>query len=80
MARPRYAKPTAQQFIHAWQTSSAVAEVASKLRMSRAQCRVRACRYRQHGVPLKAYPFPDPPDWEELAAYAVGLVEQPGSQ
>jgi hypothetical protein len=70
---------TQRQFIEAWQTSLTVADVAKKLRMSKTQCRVRACRYRQRGVPLKEYPPVELPvvDWEELAVYAAGLLEAP---
>ena len=75
-ARPTKNRPTPHQFVEAWQTSSTVAQVASKLGMKRAQVRVRACRYRQHGVPLKPYePAPLPEvDWEEVAQYAEDLV------
>jgi len=74
MARRKYPKPTPAEFIEAWQRSTTTAQVARKLRMSTAQVRVRACRYRKHGVPLKEYAVPEPPDWAELAAYAVSLV------
>ena len=60
---------TPGRFIEVWQTSSAVAEVASKLKMSKNTVRVRACRYRQRGVPLKDYPVAEIPavDWNGLA-------------
>jgi hypothetical protein len=48
-------RPTPEEFIEAWQSSSTVREVARKLRMKTNQVRVRACRYRQRGVPLKDY-------------------------
>ena len=72
------ARPTPPEFIKAWQTSSAVAEVASKLRMKKDQVRVRAFRYRQRGVSLKQFPPVELPvwDWDELAAYAADLVAQ----
>jgi hypothetical protein len=65
-----------QKFIEAWQTSNSVAEVASKLRMKKNQVRVRACRYRQRGVPLKEFPPVPLPvvDWEGLSQYAAELV------
>ena len=68
---------TPGRFIEVWQTSSAVAEVASKLKMSKNTVRVRACRYRQRGVPLKDYPPAEIPavDWNGLARYAVELLE-----
>jgi hypothetical protein len=68
---------TQRQFIEAWQTSSTVADVARKLRMKRGQVRVRACRYRKHGVPLKEYVPAELPwvDWSEMAQYAAELLE-----
>jgi len=68
---------TPRQFIEAWQTSLTVAEVASRLRMNKSQCRVRACRYRQRGVRLKEFPPVELPviNWKELAQYAADLVE-----
>src|SRR5438067_13691033 len=67
---------TPRQFIEAWQGSSAVAEVAQKLRMKKNQVRVRACRYRQRGVPLKEYVPAELPvvDWPGLAQYATQLL------
>jgi hypothetical protein len=65
-----------EKFIEAWQTSSSVAQVASKLQMKKAQVRVRACRYRKRGVPLKDFPYVPPPevDWEGLSRYAAKLA------
>jgi hypothetical protein len=80
MSRRKYAKPTPEEFILAWQCSTTTAQVARKLRMTTAQVRVRACRYRQHGVPLKEYAVPEPPDWEKLAAYAQSLVAPTASK
>ncbi|HZZ78464.1 MAG TPA: hypothetical protein VFE62_08095 [Gemmataceae bacterium] len=74
MARKKYARPTPKQFIETWQTSASTTEVAEKLRMNTRQVRVRACRYRRRGVPLKLFAWPDPPDWDELADYAASLV------
>jgi len=70
---------TQRQFIEAWQTSSTVADVARKLKMKRAQVRVRASRYRKHGVPLKEYVPAELPwvDWEELAQFAAQLLAAP---
>jgi hypothetical protein len=70
-----------QKFVEAWQTSSSVAEVASKLRMKKNQVRVRACRYRQRGVPLKDIPPAPLPevDWEGLSRYAAELVAGEGA-
>ena len=70
--------PTPMEFVQAWQTSSGVAEVASKLRMRKDQVRVRACRYRKKGVPLKQYEPAENPgrDWDEIAAYAASLAPQ----
>jgi hypothetical protein len=75
------ARPTPEQFVRAWQTSSSVAEVAMKLRMKKAQCRVRACRYRQRGVLLKQFPPVEIPavDWEALAKLAADLARNDGS-
>ena len=72
------ARPTPAEFIKAWQTSSSVAQVASKLRMKKDQVRVRACRYRQKGVRLKKYVPAEIPvwDWGKLAAYAESFEAQ----
>lgn len=70
-----------KQFVEAWQTSNSVAEVATKTGMSKPQVRVRACRYRQHGIPLKEFPpVPLPSvDWEGLSRYAteLGAIDLP---
>jgi hypothetical protein len=70
------ARPTPEQFIAAWQSSSSVRAVADKLKMNTNQVRTRACRYRQRGIPLKEYSWPGPPDWTALAAYAMKLGPQ----
>lgn len=71
---PRFVTP--REFIEAWQTSKNVAEVAMRLGLKKGQCRVRACRYRKRGVPLKEFPWipPTPPDWSALAEFAAELV------
>lgn len=65
-----------KQFVEAWQTSNSVAEVVTKTRMSKPQVRVRACRYRQRGIPLKEFPPVPLPvvDWCELAEFAAALA------
>jgi hypothetical protein len=65
-----------REFIRIWQTSSSVAEVASKVRRTKNACRVRAFHYRERGVPLKDFPPVEiePPDWDELAEYARELA------
>jgi hypothetical protein len=67
-----------RQFIQAWQTSTALAEVAAKVRLNKNACRVRAYRYRQLGVPLKEFPPVEVelPDWGELAEYAASLLPE----
>ena len=74
----RETSPTPMEFVQAWQTSSAVAEVASRLRMKKDQVRVRASRYRKKGVPLKQYAPAEVSvrDWDELAAFAASLVPE----
>ena len=67
-------RPTPEEFIEAWQGSSTVRQVAHKLHMKTNQVRVRACRYRQRGIPLKTIPPAELPDWDELAAYAERLA------
>lgn len=74
MAAYKPPRPTAREFIEAWQTSDAVVKVARKLRMTPAQVRVRACRYRQKGVPLKEYELPEYPAWDDLADYAKSFL------
>ena len=65
-----------RRFIEVWQSSSSVAEVASKVRRRKNAVRVRAFRYRQHGIPLKDFPPVEVelPDWDELAEYAASLL------
>jgi hypothetical protein len=67
-----------RQFIQAWQTSTALAEVAAKVRLNKNACRVRAYRYRQLGVPLKEFPPVEieVTDWDELAQYAASLLPE----
>jgi hypothetical protein len=67
-----HARPTPVEFIAVWQTSTTLAEVASRLRMTKSQCWVRAWRYRRRGVPLKVFPPGGLQvwDWHKLAAYA----------
>jgi hypothetical protein len=67
-----------RQFIQAWQTSSALAEVAAKVRLNKNACRVRAYRYRLLGVPLKEFPpvEVEVTDWGELAQYAASLLPE----
>jgi hypothetical protein len=69
---------SARAFVKAWQESSSIAEVASKVRRKKSAVRVRAYRYRQRGVPLKEFPPPElisPEEfWGELTTYAKELV------
>jgi hypothetical protein len=71
-----------REFIKAWQESSSVAEVASKVRRSKNACRIRAFRYRERGIPLKEFPPVEyePEDWEVLAQYAAELAPPPEAQ
>jgi hypothetical protein len=66
-----------REFIKAWQESSSVAEVASKVRSRKGAVRVRTYRYRQKGIPLKVFPpvEVEPTDWDELARYAEELLD-----
>jgi len=66
------------EFVQAWQTSSSVAEVASKLGMNTGQVRTRACRYRKRGVPLKEYVSGELPvaDWDDVSKFAADLLDQ----
>jgi hypothetical protein len=68
-------RTTAKDFIRYWQQSSTTAEVARKARCTTNAVRVRACRYRKMGVPLKEFPSIEPEllDWDELAEYAESL-------
>jgi len=67
---------SAREFVRIRQTSTSVAEVATKVRRKKNAVRVRAFRYRQMGVPLKEFPpvVVELPDWDELAVYAKSLV------
>lgn len=67
-----------REFVKAWQESSSVAEVASKVRSKKNAVRVRAFRYRQRGIPLKVFPpvEVEPTDWDELAEYAAHLADE----
>ncbi len=73
-ARRTSERPTAKEFIHAWQTSTTVREVARKTGLTKDAIRTRACRYRQLGVPLKPYDPVPPPNWNDLAEYATELL------
>lgn len=66
----------ASEFIRVWQTSNSVAEVAMKTRSKKNAVRVRACRYRKLGIPLKEFPVVEVElhDWDELAKYAASLL------
>jgi len=73
--------PSPEEFIRVWQTSRTLREAYLKLGMKRATARVRAFRYRQHGVPLKELevePPPEPFPWEDLVKYAASLVPSSG--
>jgi hypothetical protein len=72
-----YQPATAQEFVKAWQESSSIGEVATKVRAKKNACRVRAYRYRKMGVPLKAFPPPDIEvmDWGDLAKYASEVLK-----
>jgi hypothetical protein len=74
--------PTPKEFIQAWQQSTSVKEVATKLGMNTNNCHVRASRYRARGIPLKDFPAAPLPswDWDELAAYAEELAQGRGSE
>lgn len=63
---------TPREFVQIWQSSNSVAEVSSKIHCTKNAVRVRACRYRQMGVPLKQFPVMEiePINWDELAVYA----------
>jgi hypothetical protein len=66
---------SAREFVRAWQSSSSVAEVSSKIQSSKNAVRVRAHRYRQLGVPLKVFATMEfeSIDWDSLAEYAKSL-------
>jgi len=53
-----------------------VAEVAKKTGMLKKTVRVRACRYRQLGIPLRDFPPVELPDWDQLADYAESLLPE----
>src|SRR5271156_3318480 len=86
MYRRRKRQPTLQtvtvsprEFIKAWQESSSVAEVAQKVRSKKNDCRDRAYRYRELGIPLKEIPTSppsEPIDWAVLAEYAAELIAE----
>ena len=71
---------TARDFVKAWQESSSIGEVASKVRAKKGACRVRAHRYRKMGVPLKDFPVPQyaTMSWSELAKYATDVLKSAG--
>ena len=73
--RSAAARVSPREFIKAWQESDSVAEVAQKVRGKKNAVRVRACRYRKLGIPLREFPpqVVEPTDWEELARYAAEL-------
>lgn len=71
-----------RRFVEVWQTCADVAEVAKKLRMKRAACRLRALRYRRRGVPLRELPAGGCSniDWDDLVQYAGELGEMPAKK
>jgi hypothetical protein len=73
-----YQPATPREFVKAWQESSSVAEVSSKVRSKKNACKVRAYRYRKMGVPLKEFPPVEMPemDWDDLAAYAKDVLKE----
>jgi hypothetical protein len=80
MKRKRNSTPVVpvreKEFIRAWQQSRSVAEVATKVRMNKNACRVRAHRYRKMGIPLKRFPpiEYEPLDLDALAQYAWEML------
>jgi hypothetical protein len=76
--KPQTVTVSPYDFVKAWQTSTSVAEVATKVRSKKNAVRVRAFRYRQKGVPLKEFPaveyVSDEEYWGELSKYAAELV------
>jgi hypothetical protein len=73
-------RPTPKEFIQAWQTSSSVKEVATKLRMTVKAASARAIFYRKKGVALKKmHRGRKGINWSELAEFARSF-EKKGDQ
>lgn len=66
-----------KEFIHSWQTSSALSDVAAHFGIDERKATAIATRYRAQGVPLKKMAHkggPKSADWKSLAAYAKSLA------
>lgn len=63
------------EFVRAWQASGSVAEVADRLGLTAATCRLRAGRLREHGVPLRELTT-SRNDYGDLAALARELAPE----
>jgi hypothetical protein len=70
---------SAKAFVETLQSSGSLSEVAQKLKMKRSAARLRAFRYRGHGVPLKGFPPAPLPvvDWQRFTVYAERVKQFP---
>lgn len=73
MTKPRRPRPSAEEFIRCWQTSSSTLEVAEKLGMRRGSVIERSLAYRREGIPLKEYDARTRPPHNDLVALALSL-------
>lgn len=71
-------KVTPEEFIKAWQTSSSVAEVAEKTKLTAKKVYNRRNSYKKKGVPLKDFKRTAiKTNWAELAKLAKSLLPEP---
>jgi len=56
MAKERAERVDFETYMRAWQSSSSVAEVASKTGLTKDSCSTRASGYRKKGIALKSFP------------------------
>ena len=67
---------TAEDFVHAWQTSGSVAEVAEKTGLEKTRAIQKAGSYRAKGIPLKKMQTgKEPIDVSALTDLAKSLTE-----
>lgn len=67
----------AHTFIKQWQRGKTLSDVAEKLNMSPDSAKVRAMKYRQHGVPLKKFAKGGRSEatWQQLAKLAKAVAK-----
>lgn len=70
------------EFVKVWQSSESLAEVATRLKMTKDACRSRAEMYRRKGVPLQDLRRRASPhvNWNGVAAVAADVARTNGAK